>query len=76
MAAEVLRPLTAACADDDGDGEQAGEPRVGNLLWTFNAGRILSVKCRHGALGFADLAKKSPQDLAQLCISAVSLKEG
>lgn len=76
MAAEVLRALTAASADDDGDGEQADAPRVRNLPWTFNARRLLAVRCRHGALGFADLAKKSPQDLAQLCISAISLKEG
>lgn len=76
MAAEVLRALTAASADDDGDGEQADAPWVRNLPWTFNARRLLVVRCRHGALGFADLAKKSPQDLAQLCISAISLKEG
>lgn len=73
MAEEVLRPLNAASADADGDGEQADAPRVRNLPWTFNAKRLLPVRCRHGALGFADLAKKSPQDLAQLCISAISL---
>lgn len=76
MAAEVLRTLTAASAGDGADGEQADAPRVRNLPWTFNARRFLSVRCRHGALGFADLAKKSPQDLAQLCISAISRKEG
>lgn len=75
-AAEVIRALTAAPAEDDGDGEHAEAPRFRNLPLTFHAKRLLAVRCRHGPLGFADLARKSPQDLAQLCISAISLKEG
>lgn len=37
--------------------------------WSFQTTRLLSLRRLHGALGFTDLAKKIPQDLAQLCIS-------
>lgn len=37
--------------------------------WSFQATRLLSLRCLHGAPGLTDLARKIPQDLAQLCIS-------
>lgn len=39
------------------------------LHWSFQTTRLLSLRWLHGALGPTDLAKKIPQDLAQLCIS-------
>lgn len=75
MAADVLRPLAAAPTEDDGDGDEADAPRVRILPSTFHARRLLSVRCRHGAMGFADLARRSPQDLAQLCISEITARK-
>lgn len=59
-AADVLRPRAAVVMD---------APRFRILHWSFQTTRVLSLRCLHGALGFTDLAKKIPQDLAQLCIS-------
>lgn len=36
---------------------------------SFQATRLVSLRCLHGAPGFTDLARRIPQDLAQLCIS-------
>lgn len=59
-AADVRRPRAAVVMD---------APRFRILHWSFQTTRVLSLRCLHGALGFTDLAKKIPQDLAQLCIS-------
>lgn len=59
-AADVLRPRAAVVMD---------APRFRILHWSFQTTRLLSLRCLHSALGFTDLAKKIPQDLAQLCIS-------
>lgn len=37
--------------------------------WSFQTTRLLSLRRLHGAPALTDLAKKIPQDLAQLCIS-------
>lgn len=59
-AADVLRARAAVVRD---------APLFRILHWSFQTTRLLSLRCLHGALGFTDLAKKIPQDLAQLCIS-------
>lgn len=59
MAADVLRPRAAVVVD---------APRFRIRHWSFQTTRLLSLRCLHGAQGFSDLAKKIPQDLAQLCI--------
>lgn len=59
-AADVLRPRAAVGRD---------APLFRILHWSFQTTRLLSLRCLHDALGFTDLAKKIPQDLAQLCIS-------
>lgn len=58
-AAEVLKPRAAV-------GRHA--LLFGTMHRSFQTTRLLSLRCLHGALGFTDLAKKIPQDLAQLCI--------
>lgn len=44
------------------------------LHWSFHTMRLWSLRCRQGARGFTDLAKKIPQDFAQLCISESEAK--
>ena len=61
-AADVLRPRAAVVVFGD-----AAPCRI--LHWSFQTTRLLSLTRLHGAPGFTDLAKKIPQDLAQLCIS-------
>lgn len=57
-AADVFKPRTVV----------RDAPLLPILLWSFQTTRLLLLKCLHGALGFTDLARKIPQDLAQLCI--------
>ncbi len=64
-AADVLRPRAAVGRD---------APLFRILHRSFQTTRLLSLRCLHGALGFTDLAKKIPQDLAQLCISKLLCK--